>query len=88
MNTYSFGKLAALQAYGIDPTSFDTTGEEVALARKLHAAGVGGAISKGMPGLTPQQQSNLRKNYLGAMDMSAHPKYRVPTLVKAALLSA
>lgn len=56
MNFYSRGKFAALQAYGIDPTPFDTTGEEVALARKIQAAGLGNRISQGLPGLSPAQQ--------------------------------
>jgi len=74
------GQQAAMSQFGLD-----TQREEVDLARKLHAANKGGIIAAGLPGLNSAQQSNLRRNYQSAMDMSAHPRFRSAPITKVAL---
>jgi len=63
------GSRAAAATFGLNVNS-----ERAALARKLHSGGLGANIAKGLPGLTPQQQTNLRADYLQSMDLSADPR--------------
>lgn len=49
--------------------------EQAELAKKIHTQGLGSRISQGLPGLNPQQQSNLRRDYMNSMDLSAMPQF-------------
>lgn len=78
---------AAARSKGIQTArstfGLDMAREEAALATKIHKQGLSKRIMNNeVPGLSPKQQSNLRRNYMDAMDLSARPDIRGAAVTK------